>query len=209
MATRRPYRLPALVTTQKGVPPLNPEGLQLYNLAAWHVLRIGNTGMLAAGPEGSASQPLGSIPNPAATQRRVWLDEPPGSVSFNEKGFLQLPPAALDTDVILLSFNIPRGYDGVIKWITNTIMNTVPAFVPGDLIWKINADGRPIRNYGNIMQQNGTVAQGCEVSPLRVFSGQLITLAVQEVSTGPSGGTLSGQTVGGLAGYYYPSRGVS
>ena len=201
------YHLPALVTTQKGVQPLNSDGLALYNLAAWHLLRIGNTGMLAAAPEGAASQPLGSIPNPAAVQGRVWKEEPPGSISFNEKGFAVLPAAVPGTATAVLSFTVPRGFDGIIKWVTNTIMNPVPPFVPGDLIWSINADGRPLRNYGNIQQQNGTVAQGAEVSPLRIFSGQLITFTVQANSTG--GGELAGQTVVGLSGYYYPSRGIS
>ena len=62
--------LPNLITIPKGYAPLNQDGLGLANLAAWHMQRIGNTGMLASPPEGTSLLPLGSIPNPAATQRR-------------------------------------------------------------------------------------------------------------------------------------------
>ena len=196
--------IPNLVNVPKGYAPLNPSGQQLANLALWHLNRIGNTGMLAAPPEGTATQPLGSVPNPAATQRRVWLDEPPGSIPFDEQGTIPIPgPTGIDT--VILQFFVPQGFDGVIKWLSNNILSATPPVLSGQLIWKILINGRPARNFGDITQEKGTIAQGRQVSPIRIFSGNLVQYTVQQVL----GGTLTGQTVASLTGYFFPSKGLS
>lgn len=196
--------LPNLVTIPKGY-ALNADGMALANLAAWHMQRIGNTGMLAAPPEGVSSQPLGSIPNPAATQRRVWLDEPPGSIPFDEQGTLSIPVTP-GVDVPVLVMVVPQGYDGIIRWVSNNVINATPAFLPGNLIWKIEINGRPVRNFGNILQEKGTIYQGREVSPIRVFSGDSVSYTVQLPASSPG---ITGETVCSLTGYYYPSKGIS
>ena len=198
--------LPNLVVTPKGYAPLNAEGLELANLALWHMARIGNTGMLAAPPEGSISLPLGSVPNPAATQRRVWLDEPPGSVPFDEQDTLTPIPVTPGVDTTVLQMIVPQGYDGVIKWISNNVLMQTPLFVSGDLIWKININNRPVRNFGNIRQEKGTIFQGREISPIRIFSGNVVTYTVQLT---PGSSLSGGETVCSLTGYYFPSKGVS
>lgn len=197
-------QLPNLVTIPKGYTIPNADGLDLMNLAAWHNDRIGQMGYLAAPPEGSLAQPLGMPSNPAATSRRVWIEEPPGSIPFDEKSALALPPVAgFGVDVPVVSFRVPFGFDGVIKWISN---NVVPGpFTLGSLTWKILINGRAVRNFGNITEENGTVAQGREESPIRIFSGDL----VQYVVNAPTGSTATGSTVCSLTGYYFPSKGIS
>jgi hypothetical protein len=198
--------LPNLLVIPKGQAPLNATAMDLANLAAWHQQTIGNTGLLAAPPEGVSSQLLGTIPNPAATQRRVWLDEPPGSVPFDEQATAQIPifPGA---DQAVLTFTVPQGYDGVIKWVSNNAVNIVPTpFVAGELIWKIEVNGRPVRNFGNITQEKGTIFQGRQVSPIRIFSGDTVTYTVQ---LAPGSPITSGQTTVSATGYYYPSKGIS
>lgn len=197
--------LPNLVTVPKGYAPLNAEGMELANLAAWHMQRIGNTGMLAAPPESMNLQPLGSIANPAATQRRVWLDEPPGAIPFDEQATLPIPTTP-GVDIPVLVMLVPQGYDGIIKWISNNAINTAPPFLPGELVWKIEINGRPVRNFGNILQEKGTIYQGREISPIRIFSGNTVTYTVQLTSSSTLTG---GETVCSLTGYYYPSKGIS
>lgn len=197
--------LPILVSVPKGYAPLNADGLELANLAAWHMQRIGNTGLLATPPESTSTQPLGSMPNPASTQRRVWLDEPPGSVPFDEQGSLAIPTTP-GVDIPVLVMLVPQGYDGVIKWISNNAIGTTPPFLPGNLIWKIEINGRPVRNFGNIVQEKGTIYQGREISPIRVFSGNQVTYTVQLSAAGVLSG---GETICSLTGYYYPSKGIS
>ena len=197
--------LPNLVVQRKGFQQLNTAGLQLANLAAWHLVRIGNTGMLSAPPEPATTQAIGSVPNPAAVRRSVWVEEPPGAVPFLEKAAIAVP-AATATDFDILSFVVPQGFDGVIKWLANVFNGPNSILpVPSPLIWKIMIDHRPARNFGNITQQNGTAAFGVQISPIRIFSGQLIEFTVQQVI----GGTVTGTTVASLSGYYYPSKGIS
>lgn len=197
--------VPNLVLVPKGQPPLNASGMALANLALWHYDRIAQTGMLAAAPEGPTSLPLGMPANPAATSRRVWLDEPPGSVPFDEKGALTL--GAVPTpgvDQVVLRFTVPQGFDGVINYISNNAALSTDQEGSGDLVWRILINDRPVRNFGNILFQNGTIAQGRIVSPIRIFTGQVVTFTVQYAA-----GIVSGQVICSLAGYFYPSKGIS
>ena len=197
--------LPNVVVQSAGFANYNTDGLQLANLAAWHLIRIGNTGMLAAPPEPATTQAIGSAPNPAATSRRVWVEEPPGSIPFLEENAIDIPtPGTGDVDI--LNYVVPQGFDGVVKWISN-VFNSPNAIlpVPSPLIWKILINTRPVRNFGNITQQNGTVGFGREISPIRVFSGDNVEFTVAQVL----GGTLTGTTVASLSGYYFPSKGIS
>jgi hypothetical protein len=205
MPTNDNTGLPNLVDIPKGYQPLNSAGMDLANLAMWHWERIGNTGMLAAPPEGAANLPMGMPANPVATSQRVWVNEPPGSVPFHEKGAINIagaPTPGINQTVLM--FRVPDGFDGVIKYISNNISD--PGFVEGsgDLIWMITINGRPVRNFGNIVFQNGTTAQGLIVSPIRVFSGQTVAFTVQYAA-----GAIAGQAICSLSGYYYPSKGIS
>ena len=181
--------------------PLNSAGMELANLAAWHQTRIGEMGYLAAPPEGAVTQPLGMPANPANTTKRVWLDEPPGSVPFDEQGTFDLTGVA-GTTTAVLTLQVPAGFDRVIKWISNNLVGL--AFAPGMVTWGININGRPYRNFGTIELEKGTTAQGRQISPLRLFAGQILTYTVTEVLGG-----LAGMTVVSATGYYYPNKGVS
>lgn len=197
-------QLPNLVSIPKGYEIPNSTGLDLMNLAAWHFDRIGQMGYLAAQPEGSISQPLGMPSNPAATFRRVWLDEPPGSIPFDEQGEVALPPAAgFGVDVPIVDFFVPLGFDGVIKWLSN---NLVPGpLTPGSVIWRLLVNRRAVRNFGNITTEKGTPFQGRIESPIRIFSGD----HVQYVVNLPTGSGATGTTIASATGFYFPSKGIS
>jgi hypothetical protein len=198
--------IPNLVSVPKGHAPLNSAGMQLANLAAWHLIRIGNTGVLSAPPEPASSQAIGSIPNPAATQKRVWLDEPPGSVPFDYQKALAVPPSAgFGIIVPVVQFTVPIGLDGIIRWISNNVVNGSEPFVPGALVWSILINGRAVPNFEMIMNEKGTVAQGRVISPIRIFAGDVVSYTVQAMA----GTTLTGQTVCSLTGYYFPAKGIS
>lgn len=200
-ATTNGTALPNLVNIPAGYAPLNSAGMELANLAAWHQQRIGNMGLLAAPPEGAVTQPLGMPANPAATSRRVWLDEPPGSVPFDEQASLALT-GTVQPEVTVLTLNVPLGFDGIIRWISNNI--TGGPFTPGNDTWSLKINGRPYRNFGTITQEKGTVAQGREISPIRLFAGDVVTFTFTEGVAGQSG-----MTVVSLTGYFYPSKGIS
>lgn len=194
--------IPNLVKIPRGYAALNPAGMDLANLAAWHQERIGQMGTLAIPPEGATGQPLGSPPNPVTTTQRPWVSEPMGSVPFDEQGELALGGLVVGVDTVVMQFKVPQGFDGVIKWISNNLIGGT--FAPGDLIWKITVNNRAVRNFGFITQEKGTITQGRQVSPIRIFSGDLVGYAVQAVT-----GAATGMTVCSLSGYFYPSKGIS
>lgn len=202
-ATKTPPvpQLPNLINNRPGYAPMNPAAVELANLAAWHMERIGQMGYLASPPEGATTQPLGMPANPAWTSRRVWLDEPPGSVPFDEQADIELTGVAGTTQTILVIV-VPAGFDGIIKWISNVLLNST--FIPGSITWSIQVNNRALRNFGTITVEKGTIAQGREVSPIRIFSQQIISYTVTEVIGG-----LTGSTSASLTGYYYPNKGVS
>lgn len=197
-------QLPNLVSFPPGYGVPNAIGTELANLAAWHFERIGQMGYLAAPPEGSLNQPLGFPSNPAAISRRVWKEEPPGSVPFDEQGTLALPPAAgFGVNVPIIDFFVPLGFDGVIRWVSN---NVLPGpLVPGSITWKLLVNSRAVRNFANITTEKGTPFQGREESPIRIFSGD----HVQYVANVPTGSAITGTTVASATGYYFPSKGIS
>jgi hypothetical protein len=197
----QPPPLQNILNMPQGYMPLNPEGIDLANLAAWHMARIGQMGYLAAPPEGSLALPIGLPANPAATSKRVWLDEPPGSVPFDEQASAALTGIAGTTQTVL-SFKVPAGFDGVIKWISNNIIDGV--FIEGTITWGIFINDRPVRNFGIITEEKGTIAQGRIISPIRIFANNVITYEITEVLGGQTG-----RTVVSATGYYYPSKGVS
>ena len=193
--------IPNLINNRPGYAPMNPAAVDLANLAAWHMERIGQMGYLAAPPEGASSQPLGMPANPAWTSRRVWLDEPPGSIPFDEQADIDLTGVAGTTQTIL-TVVVPAGFDGVIKWISNVLIDST--FIPGSITWSIQINNRPLRNFGTITVPKGTIAEGREVSPIRIFSQQIVVFQVTEVI-----GRLTGSTSASFTGYYYPNKGVS
>jgi hypothetical protein len=202
MATIPPV-IPQLVVVPPGYSPLNQAGMSLANLAAWHLQTIGNSGILAAVPEPANAAPLGTSANPIGVFERAWIEEPPGSVSFDEQGAANFVPG--DVDLPIVSIRVPQGFDGVIDWISNNIVTATPPFVPfsGEVIWKILLNGKPVRNFGNVLTEKGTIEQGRQVSPIRIFSGDLLQYTVS------SPDVTSGTTIASLTGYYYPSKGVS
>lgn len=197
-----PSGLPNLINIPKGYGALNEYGLSLANLAAWHLHLIGKSGILATAPENFSIQPLGSQSNPVMASFKQWKTEPSGSIPFDEQNSLAFTGTASAAFVPVLRMVVPHGFDGVIKWISNNVAGG--AFVQGSLVWQILVNGRPVRNFANITQEKGTIAQGREVSPIRLFSGDIVQYVVQEVIGG-----LTGSTVVSLSGYYYPSKGIS
>lgn len=196
-------QLPDLISAPHGL-TLNDSAHSLANLAAWHHQTITRLGLLTADQDTQSTQPAGGESNPIVASHRPWIDEPPGSVPFDEQGVFTLPASNSTTDHPVLTVTVPQGFDGVINYISN---NTTAAGFPegsGELIWKILINGRPVRNFGNILVSKGTPAQGRIVSPIRVFSGDVIAYTVENPT-----GALAGQVICSLNGYFYPSRGIS
>lgn len=127
-----------------------------------------------------------------------WVQPPEGHLPFLEAGVLAVP--GVGAAGIVLTVNVPQGYDGVINAISNNYVAGGFVSGSGDLIWRIVADGRVIRNFNNITVELGTLQIPRAIDGIRVFSGQVITYTINHIANA----ALGGNTVCTLKGYYYP-----
>ncbi|MBK8200668.1 MAG: hypothetical protein IPK75_20215 [Acidobacteria bacterium] len=100
-----------------------------------------------------------TVNTPGQAAYPPWEVAPPGSQPFDYVGVISTP-AAGSTDQLVLSFQVPFGWDGTIKKITNVY--TGPGFFEGsgDLIWRIRRDGQFVKNYDSILVTFGDVQNG-------------------------------------------------
>ena len=173
---------------------------QLQELAAIHMELLGGKQLLSAYQDLSTPGPGGSLTGTLGAVIRPWIDEPDGSVPFDEQFGIALP-AVFGVETVVLSFQVPIGYDGVIKAISNNFLGGGFVDFSGHIQWRILADGKPIRNFSNILANKGTIAAGRIISPIRVYSGQVINYTVNHLANVG----LVGQVVCSLTGYIYPS----
>jgi hypothetical protein len=134
-------------------------------------------------------------------QKAAFLEMPADGVPFNEAAYVNL--TAVGATAVILSFQVPQGYNGVIKWIGNNFVGAGWTEGTGALVYQILADGQPIRNMENIIGSLGSPASPSETAPIRIFEQQTIELVCLNVDVSPAGP--SGQLLGGrLSGWYYP-----
>ena len=141
-----------------------------------------------------------------AIPEREWVDQPPGAIIFNPSGAILLPaPSAGDT--VIFSFTVPIGYDGMILGQYNTL---TAAFTQGsgDIIWRISAAGRFLRDRGNILVTIGTTRRLYPVvGGLQLRSGNVVKFIVNAPNTGGSlPGPGGANVLAGLHGVFYPRK---
>ncbi len=135
---------------------------------------------------------------------RDWLDYPPGWITFNPVKTVPLP-APGDGDVVVLSFRVPYGYDGAIL---AQFHGFTQGFTEGsgDIQWRIRADGRYLRDCGDMELTIGSPKQLSPVyGGLQLRSGNLVEYVVSAPNTSgllPPPGT--GTILTGLHGLFYP-----
>lgn len=140
---------------------------------------------------------------------RAWTDAPAGFVTFNPTKAIPLPDPA-DENVVILSFRVPFGYDGMILGQFHGYTGSTFEEGSGDIVWRIRANGRYMRDVGNMLV---TIGSQITVAPiaggLQVRSGNLVEYVVS-APNGSSSLPLPGQQniLASLHGYFYP-RGKS
>ena len=131
-----------------------------------------------------------------------WISPPHGSIPFYPKTQIAMP--AIGTEATILTLVVPNGQDGAIQKFSMNYVGGGFVNGSGDLVWKILADGRALRNANNIISEMGTQDQPFELSAtIRIYSGQTITVAVRHVANG----ALNQPVLALLEGWFYPARG--
>lgn len=131
-----------------------------------------------------------------------WVVPPDGFESFDFAHAIETPEN--DGQVYdILTFQVPAGYDGIIRRLSHCY--TGGGFAPGagDLVWRIAIDGRPVRNYDAITIQFGDETHQRQIDGIRIYDGQLVAYQVihSPSSTLPREGTY---IIASMAGWFYP-----
>jgi len=124
-----------------------------------------------------------------------WWYPPPGFRAFNPAQALALPAIGITSAVVTLP--VPLGYDGVILRLSH---RCTAMFVDGDLIWRLQADGRPIPNYGNLSVEFGPPNNPVATDGILIYSGQTINYMLNNVALAGAGVMI----VCSLGGYFWP-----
>ena len=123
---------------------------------------------------------------------RPWVQMPAEGRQFKPVGVSGIiSTLALDTNVPVLTVQVPTGYDGVITdYVCEVAASSGGAasggFVEGSgqVVWRLAADGRYLRDLGDIQVTMGSLIQPSPVprGGLRVFSKNVITFYVDIAS---------------------------
>jgi hypothetical protein len=183
-------------TTQSS---LNQDATLLENLAFFHEQFLGVLDSSISSGSGGNPQDF----NPSLTVKRPWLEEPEGSLSYDEYSSVDLPNPPPLGPTTIVQFTVPDGLDGVINAYSWNFQGGGFGEGSGDIVVQILRDGAPVRNYDHITVERGTTGHPRKISPIRIFSKQIISMTVNHVANP----LLNGLVVGSFLGYFYPSRG--
>lgn len=185
------------------------DAIELNELTELHVRLLGNNRFLKSLQPNTDQYSHWQTPGSGdgggdmSTTNPPWIDPPPDYLDFDQPGSVVLP-AAPSVDTTVLTLQVPRGYDGVIKAYSCNFLGGGFVNGSGTIIWRININGTPVRNFSNITTERGSSEQPRALAGgLRVYSEQIVTLVVNHVSDN----TLAGNVLGSFQGWFYPSRG--
>ena len=145
---------------------------------------------------GEMRDKLDAIQHKLVVTTSPFIEMPPDGIPFNELGWQPLP--ALGASVAVISFQVPTGNNGVIRWLGNEYLG--PEFVEGNgsVYWQIQADGVPITNFQNILGSLGSPSSPSETAPIRIYEQQTISLVLFNVSIAAAGQFLGEDSPGGI-----------
>ena len=131
-----------------------------------------------------------------------WIKMPATARRFSKINSITLP--AMDgLDHLVLEFQVPTGYDGVIQQLVNFYTGIGFLEGSGQLSWRVKINNRYIKDYGNIQTTLGSLSTPYTVfnGPIRLCSRQTIQYFVNnDVASGLAGG----RAVCALFGWFYP-----
>jgi hypothetical protein len=144
--------------------------------------------------------------------QRPWVSMPAEGRRFKPIATLPVPAApftGLDTTV--LSVTVPIGYDGVI---TDFVCGIDPGvsggtgFIEGsgDLVWRLKANGRHLRDLGNIQTSLGSLTAPNPVprGGIRVWSQDILVFSVSFAVGADARISPDARIITSITGWFYP-----
>jgi hypothetical protein len=158
-------------------------------------------------PQSTAAPAPAPVPPSEISLLPIWNFPPTQWENIDQLAYGLLP--AIGSTVIILSYTVPAGRNGLIQKVANNFVGGGWTAGTGDLIWRILVDGTPppgASSYNNILDSLGAIASPTKIAGFRIYENQVITVIAFNNPAGPDGGVVvAGQRVGArLAGYLYP-----
>jgi len=144
--------------------------------------------------------------NPPAVETKVlqlpnWIFASINSLAFDNAGDIGLP--AIGVEATIFSFQVPRGFNGVMKEIGNVFIGAGFTDGSGQLIWRILQNGVAVRGKENIQNSLGSVAIPSRIGGggfIRILENDIIAMTVLNAAIAPAGQLVAGR----LSGWFYP-----
>lgn len=151
----------------RGLAPNHWDQCLIQDTAIWHTIQCcgGITGLCRRAESIQYSED-----NPP------WIKMPVQGRRFQEIATVALANFVLNTDLAVLTFQVPFGFDGVITGNTNRFLG--PGFVEGsgDIEWRVQLSRRYAPDYGLILTSLGDLTSPVAFSGggIRIYSHQTI-----------------------------------
>lgn len=136
-----------------------------------------------------------------------WLWMPKEGERYNEINTIALPVAE-GVETVVISHQVPPGYDGVIVNPVNGFTGTGFQEGSGDLVFRIRLNRRFAKDYGNITTSLGSLVlpQSAQQHTIQLVSNELVQYTI---TLGPGAlGRLdpAGRILCALIGWFYPQN---
>lgn len=144
--------------------------------------------------------------DPPAVPSRIlqlpnWIFPSLNSIAFDNAGDVVIP--AIGVEATIFSFQVPRGFNGVMKTIGNAIIGGGFTDGSGALVWRILQNTQAMRGKENMLNSLGSVAQPSFIGGggfIRILENDIIAFVVLNAAIVPAGQIIAAR----LSGWFYP-----
>jgi len=133
-----------------------------------------------------------------------WITMPPQARRFQEINTTALAGFVLNTDLAVVTFRVPMGWDGVITGNAHRFLGPGFAEGSGDIEWRVQLSNRYAPDYGNMLTSIGDLTSPVSFSGggVRVYSHQTIRYIARITNFAPL--DPNGRVLCALYGWFYP-----
>lgn len=127
------------------------------------------------------------------TRPNYW-EGPAGSQEFLVSGAIDYP-SSLNVETQIISYSVPSGYIGRLRWLWITHIGGNPPDGSGQVVWRLRVNGAAVNGFGNLIFQVGSsngpaFGQGLNISSVELSQGDVLEATV-EVVTAQIGGVMT------------------
>lgn len=130
-----------------------------------------------------------------------WVFPPVNQIAFDNAGDIIIPAIGVESPVF--SFQVPKGFNGVLREIANVFIGGGFTDGSGAIVWRVLQNNQALRGKENIVNSLGSVAAPSRIGGggfIRILENDIVTMTVLNVSI-----AVAGQIIGGrLSGWFYP-----